>query len=241
MQTATRRNMPTEITPGEAVPLEDVSVVRRIRAGDVQAFSILVRRYNQRLFRLARSIVGDDQEAQDVLQEAYVSAFAHLASFNGPDGFAAWLHTIVRNEAFSALRRRRREAPTEMETMESILEATAGRDNENPERALAGERLAAILEGAIDRLPPAFRVVFVLRAIEGMSVRDTAELLELNEKTVKTRLFRAKRLLRKRLERRFAAAGAQVYEFAGSRCDRLTSAVMVRVLTIHQGPAEGEV
>lgn len=220
---------------GDAPDADDLGVVQRVLGGDVQAFEILVRRYNQRLFRLARGIVGDDQEAMDVLQESYVRAFASLDSFNGPAGFPTWLYVIVRNEAFSQLRRRRREAPTEAETMESIVEDAADPDDAAPERALDAERLAGVLESTIDRLPPPFRVVFVLRAIEGMSVRETAEILELTETTVKTRLFRAKRLLRQRLQRKFLAAGDHVYEFAGSRCDRLSATVMAKVTAIVQG------
>jgi RNA polymerase sigma-70 factor, ECF subfamily len=221
---------------GDGFVADDLGVVHRVLGGDVQAFAILVRRYNQRLFRLARSIVGDDQEAMDVLQESYVRAFTGLGSFNGPVGFPTWLYVIVRNEAFSQLRKRHREVPTEAGTMESIIEGVADSDDAAPDRALQTARLAGLLEAAIDRLPPPFRVVFVLRAIEGMSVRETAEILELNERTVKTRLFRAKRLLRQRLERKLNEAGDQVYEFAGVRCDRLTAAVMARV----SGGTKGE-
>ncbi len=235
MNTANSHSREVAAVSGDTPAADDIGIVQRVLGGDVQAFAILVRRYNQRLFRLARGIVGDDQEAMDVLQESYVRAFASLGSFNGPDGFPTWLYVIVRNEALSQLRRRRRETPTEADTMESIIEDAADPDDAAPDRALHAERLAGVLESAIDRLPPPFRVVFVLRSIEGMSVRETAEILELNEKTVKTRLFRAKRLLRQHLERKFFAAGDRVYEFAGARCDHLTATVMARVTAIVQG------
>jgi RNA polymerase sigma-70 factor, ECF subfamily len=230
METVDSRGADPTAPVEKPTPDDDLTIVARVIAGEVQAFTVLVRRYNQRLFRLARGIVGDEHEALDVLQEAYVRAFSSLGSFRGPDGFAAWLHVIVRNEAFSQLRKRTREQPTEVDAMETIINAGATTDAGTPEHDLHNQRLAGALESAIDQLPAPFRVVFVLRAVEGLSVHETAELLELNEKTVKTRLFRAKRLLRTRLERRFSAAGTQVYEFAGSRCDRLTAAVMERVL-----------
>lgn len=235
MNTAASHRREVAAVSGDTLDTDDLGVVQRVLGGDVQAFAILVRRYNQRLFRLARGIVGDDQEAMDVLQESYVRAFASLGSFNGPDGFPTWLYVIVRNEAFSQLRKRRREAPTEAETMESIIEGAADSDDAAPERALQTERLAGVLESAIDRLPPPFRIVFVLRTIEGMTVRETADVLDLNERTVKTRLFRAKRLLRQRLERKFSEAGDRVYEFAGARCDRLTATVMARITAIAHG------
>lgn len=206
----------------------DACVVGQVLAGDIQAFEVLIRRYNQRLFRLARSIVGDDQRAFDVVQEAYVSAFTHLATFRGPDGFATWLHVIVRNQAFAMLREQKREASYETAVVEG-MEHEVTELAPDPEEALSSARLGAMLQAAVDRLPPAFRVVFVLRAVEGLSVRETAEILDLNEKTVKTRYFRAKRLLRERCRRQLQSAGSHVYEFAGARCDALTARVMGRI------------
>ena len=216
------------VAPAVPEPCDDGSVVARVLAGEVQAFEVLIRRYNQRLYRLARSIVGDDQRALDVVQEAYVSAFTHLATFRGPAGFATWLHVIVRNQAYAMLREQRREASYETAVMEGMQHEDSDLAP-GPEQALSSARLGAMLETAIDRLPSPFRVVFVLRAVEGLSVRETAEVLDLNEKTVKTRYFRAKRLLRERCRRQLQAAGGHVYEFAGARCDALTARVMGRI------------
>ena len=215
----------------------DEDVVHRVLSGDIQAFETLIRRYNQRLYRFARGIVADDQDAREVVQEAYVRAYTNLASFKGPDGFATWLHVIARNQAFSMLRQRHREMPTEMDTMEQILEDAALLDAPDPQSALETERLGRTLEAAIDKLPEAFRVVFVLRAVEGVSVRETAQILGLNEKTVKTRLFRARRMLREGFRGYLKGAGRHVYEFAGLRCDLLTAAVMARVAAM--AAAEG--
>ena len=212
---------------------DDAAVVRRVLDGDIQAFAIVVRRYNQRLYRLARAIVADDQEALDVVQEAYVRAFTNLSVLKNPEGFATWLFVIVRNESFSTLRRRNREAPTEAEAMDRLIDDADRSGNESPDGALEARRLRRVLEQAIDRLPRDFRVVFVLRSIESMSVRETAETLDLNEKTVKTRHFRAKRLLKEHFRHQLAASGADVYEFAGARCDQLTAAVMGRLLEMH--------
>src|SRR5690606_12965582 len=151
------------VAPAVPEPCDDGSVVARVLAGEVQAFEVLIRRYNQRLYRLARSIVGDDQRALDVVQEAYVSAFTYLATFRGPDGFATWRHVIVRNQAYGMLREQRREASYETAVMEGMQHEDSDLAP-GPEQALSSARLGAMLEAAIDRLPPPFRVVFVLRA-----------------------------------------------------------------------------
>ncbi len=215
--------------------LPDEAVVRRIISGNVQAFEILIRRYNQRLYRLARGILSDDQDARDAVQESYVKAFLGLDGFRGPDGFATWLYVITRNQAFSMLRQRQREMPMEMQTMEHMMDEASLLDTPDPAAALEIERLGITLQTAIDRLPDAFRIVFVLRIVEGMSVSDTAQILGLNEKTVKTRLFRARRMLRKRFKGYLQGASAHVYEFAGRRCDVLTAAVMARVAGLGAG------
>lgn len=221
----------------EIVRSDDECVVRRVLAGDVEAFEIIVRRYNQRLYRFARGYVPDDQDAREIVQECYVRAYLNLASFRGPGGFSTWLHVIARNEALGLLRRQRREIPTEPESMNHRFDEVATLHAPDPAVALETERMGKALESALDRLPEAFRAVFVLRAIEGMSARETALILDVNEKTVKTRLFRARRLLRERFRRHLQDAGDAVYEFAGARCDALTAAVMARVRaaeTIHR-------
>ncbi|MAT64988.1 MAG: RNA polymerase subunit sigma [Gammaproteobacteria bacterium] len=222
----------------EAESLPDDVVVGQVLAGNVQAFEVLIRRYNQRLYRLARGILSDDQDAREAVQESYVKAYLSLDGFRGPGGFATWLYVITRNQAFSMLRHRQREVPMEMPTMENILDDTSLLDVPDPEEALESERLGKTLQHAIDRLPDAFRIVFVMRMVQGMSVRETAEILDLNEKTVKTRLFRARRMLRERFKGYLQGASAHVYEFAGRRCDALTAAVMARIAALGAGSME---
>lgn len=232
-----------ELTAGEAGgypagDLPDETIVARVRAGDVQAFEVLIRRYNQRLYRLARAILANDQDAREAVQESYVKAYVGLVGFRGPGGFAAWLQVITRNQALSMLRQRQRETPTEMQTMERILEDAPLAEAPDPARALESERLGAMLQRAIEGLPDAFRIVFVLRIVEGMSVRETAQVLDLKEKTVKTRLFRARRILKERFGGYLRGASSQVgevYEFAGSRCDILTAQVMQRIRRVQPG------
>ena len=219
-KTAPRQRSANDIT------LSDASLRRRVLAGDASAFETIVRRYNQRLYRFARSMLGDDQDARDVLQDAYVRAYLALDSFKGPDGFASWLHVIVRNQALELLRRQQREIATEAGTVERLMNDSGSTEQADPQRMLEGERVAKALEAALDRLPDAFRMVFVLRVVDGMSVRETSQVLDLNEKTVKTRLFRAKRMLREQFRGYLRSAGEHVYEFAGRRCDALTAAVM---------------
>lgn len=210
-------------------PQTDEDLVRAVLAGELRAFELLLRRYNQRLYRFARGLVGNDPDAREVVQEAYVRAYMNLAAFRGPDGFASWLYTITRNQALAVLRRRTREMPTDAEAMEHLLDETAACTESNPQALLERARLTQMLEAAVDGLPAPFRVVFVLRVVEGLSVRETAQVLDLNEKTVKTRLFRARRMLRARFDGYLSATAGQLYEFAGSRCDRLTADVMERI------------
>lgn len=210
----------------------DEAVVDRVLSGDVQAFEVLVRRYNQRLYRLARGILADDGEAREAVQESYLKAYLNLERLRGPGAFATWVCVITRNQAFSMLRarQRQREISMDIDAMEPLLDDSRSPDASDPAVAVETARLGQALESAIERLPDAFRVVFVLRMVEGMSVRETARILELNEKTVKTRLFRARRALREHLKRKLRGASTHVYEFAGQRCDLLTAAVMARVL-----------
>lgn len=217
-------------TSADIEQLDDLQIVRAVLAGNDALFEVLIRRYNQRLYRLARGILGDDHEARDVLQEAYVRAYLKLHSFRGPDGFGAWLHVITRNQALAVLRTLQREVPTEGKAMENTSQDDAIGAAANPQKLLENRRLGAALETAIDRLPDRFRAVFVLRAVEGMSVRETAALLELKEQTVKTRFFRARRMLRSRLKHLGNEDALPVYEFAGARCDALTAATMRRIL-----------
>jgi RNA polymerase sigma-70 factor, ECF subfamily len=190
---------------------------------------VLMRRHNQRLYRTARAIVRDEAEAEDVMQQAYVNAYTHLGQFTGRARFATWLTRIAMYEALARIRRRGR--LTEIETM---TEAGDGggilRDRgPNPERqAFIGE-LRRTLEGGVDALPEAYRSVFVLRDVEGLSTAETAESLGLSEDVVKTRLVRARAQLRHRISEQIGHGVRDLFAFEATRCDRVVGAVMARL------------
>ena len=181
-----------------------------------------MRRYNRRLFRLARGILNDDDEARDAVQESYVRAYFRLSQFRGPRGFASWLCRIVINEAM--MRRRRRAGEEAMDP--AGLRAAAATQPEN--EAYSAELLRRI-EAAIDELPVDFRVVFMLRGVEQLSIAETAEFLDLNPSTVKTRFHRARKQLRARLTRELDGAIGQAFGFDGPRCDAIVSGVFALI------------
>lgn len=200
---------------------DDLQVVARVLAGEAALFELLMRRHNQRLFRAARAIVKDDDEAEDVMQEAYVNAYMNLAQFAGRARFASWLTRIAVHEALARVRKRGPMREVEDEAMSSNLAS--------PEDNASDRELRAILTPLVDALPDAFRVVFVLRAVEGLSVEETAECLDLLPETVRTRFFRARRLLRQALVERGTQAEKHVYEFHLTRCDRVVGRVFARL------------
>jgi RNA polymerase sigma-70 factor (ECF subfamily) len=215
------------------LPAEDELVARALRK-DESAVRAIIRQNNRRLFRLARSIVRDDHEAEDVVQESYVRAFTHLATFRGESSLGTWLTRIVINEAYGRLRRQR---PTvEWESIETAPAADAqvipfphASSQPDPERTMAQHQINQILERAIDALPEPFRVVLVARLVEEMSIEETADLLGLKPETVKTRLHRARNLLRDDLERQVGPMLIDVFPFAGARCERMADAVITRL------------
>lgn len=206
--------------------LGDEDIVQRVLAGQTAMFEILMRRHNERVYRAARAVLGDDSEAEDVMQQAYVNAFVHLRQFDGRAAFATWLTRIAVNEAIARARRRSRWRPLD----EAEGDVTGGSDsNRSPERqAFAGE-LRVLLETAIDALPPGCREAFVLRQVEGLSTAETAECLGISEDAVKTRLSRSRALLRRRLTERLGEAAAAVFRFERPRCDRVVAAVLARI------------
>lgn len=222
------------IGPGDPDEPSDAFIVGRIRQGDGAAFEIVMRRHNQMLFRLARSIVRNDAEAEDVVQETYVRAFSRLGDFAGASRLSTWLARIAINEALGRLRHRRRfvAAPAphdgDRPDAEDAL-ATRRSDHPDPERLAASSELRRLLEQAIDDLPDGFRSVFMLRAVEQMSVAETAECLGLRPETVKTRFHRARLLLQQALNARAAAATPDAFAFDGARCDRIVENVLLRV------------
>ncbi len=212
--------------PSNPVDSDEV-LVDRIRMGDLAACEGIMRRYNRRLFRIARSVVADDHLAEDVLQESYIRAFTKIDSFQSGN-FPAWLGRIVLNEARMLLRKRRRE--TSVDDPESYIAAPTNRmtimnESYGPFHATANAELAGHLEQAIDRLPENFRSVFVLRAVEQLSVNETARMLALPEATVKTRFHRARKMIGDAMAKRMDICRADVFEFAGRRCDRMVEKV----------------
>jgi RNA polymerase sigma-70 factor (ECF subfamily) len=203
------------------------------RAGDREAFRAIMQRCNQRLFRIARAVVRDDAEAEDVLQEAYTRAFAAIAGFRGEAGIATWLTRIVLNEAHGRLRSRRPTADLdEVETAQASAQVLPfpGRNGpEDPEADAARAQIRRILEHAVDDLPEPFRLVFILREVEELSVQETAAHLSIRPETVKTRLHRARRRLREALDAQLADVMVGAYPFLGARCARITEAVLRRL------------
>lgn len=230
-------NAPSRIDPGPAV-VPDGDLVRRVRRGDPSAYELVMRRFNRRLFRAARSIVTDDSEAEDVVQEAYVRAFLRIEQFSGPHGLGAWLTRITVNEALARLRRGARVVFLEDHVNQGDTvpdrDRAAARDNmastrPGPEHLAASDELGRLLEHAIDQLPDEFRSVFMLRAVEGLNVAETAESLGIRPETVKTRFHRARTRLKKALADRVVDQLPSAFQFDGVRCDRLVAGVMARL------------
>lgn len=208
--------------------LSDEEVVDRIRAGDRPLFEILMRRHNRRVFRAARAIVRSDDVAEDVMQEAYVAAYEHLADFGGRARFATWLTRIVIHAALRRVRLGKRvELTDDIEAYEEQIEMS--RKSSDPERIATDREIARAIEVAIDELPEVFRVVFMLRAVEQLSVAETAEALGIPEDTVKTRLHRARAAIQRRLTAQTDALTPHIHGFHLSRCDRVVNAVLDRL------------
>ncbi len=223
----------TQAQRADAEKLTDHDLVDLARARDEAAVRAITKRYNRRLFRIARGILRDDAEAEDVVQETYVRAFTGLDLFRGDAAFGTWITRIAMNEALGRLRRRR---PTvEWETYGAnrnhaeIISFPASAAGNDPEKTMAQAEVRAVLEQAIDQLPDAFRAVFVARIVEGMSVEETADLFGLQRETVKTRLHRARLLLRDELDKKLGPALTSSFPFDGQRCDRMTETVVRRI------------
>ena len=208
--------------------LSDEEVVAQVLSGQTALFEVLMRRYNERVYRAARAIVRDERETEDVMQQAYVSAYAHLRQFNGQARFSTWLTRIAINEALSRVRRRHRYEPFEeaASNVEPFMPAPPGLD---PERHASSGELRTLLESAIDRLPDGAREVFVLRQVEGLSTSEVAETLGVSAEVVKTRLSRARAALRRDLMERTGATAPEVFRFYRPRCDRVVAMVLARV------------
>jgi RNA polymerase sigma-70 factor, ECF subfamily len=215
--------------PSARAALSDEEVVARIASGEADLFEVIMRRYNQRLFRVIRSIVGEDHEAEDAVQEAYLSAYSHLGQFSGQAQFSTWLTRIAINEALARRRKRARgRALGFKEEDETMSQSTSAR---SPEDEASQREMSQMLEAAIDELPAIYRIVFVMREMEQMSTAETAAALEIGEETAKVRLHRAKGFLREAMSSRMQASLGDVYPFLGQRCDRIVVAVMTALAT----------
>lgn len=207
--------------------LSDQEIVALVTGGNEAAFEGIMRRYNRLLFRLARSIVANDQDAEDAVQESYVRAYFKLSQFKGPGGFASWLSRITINEALSRARRKSRVSALDDCGLDADGIAMDARLR--PDRMAMSDDILGLIESAVDTLPQDFRLVFMLRAVEELSVQETADILDLNPATVKTRFHRARGLMRKTLTRRLGSAVPQSFYFAGKRCDRIVANTFERI------------
>ncbi|CAM2155376.1 ECF RNA polymerase sigma factor SigM [Pararobbsia alpina] len=215
----------------------DAEIVRRIIAGDLATFELLMRRHNRRLYRLARATLRNDADAEDALQEAYLKAFRALAQFRGDAALATWLSRLVLNECFGRMRRAaRRQNVLPMlplcpddEEMSFDMNPVNDDDHCAPDQAVARAQIRALLERKLDALPVGFRTVFVMRSVEEMSIEETAESLGIPEATVRSRHFRARQMLRESLSEEIERLGPELFEFGGRYCDRTVAAVLARL------------
>jgi RNA polymerase sigma-70 factor (ECF subfamily) len=225
----------------EPAEQSDARIVQAVLDGNTALFELLMRRYNERLYRTARAITRDDREAEDVMQQAYVNAYANLRQFKGQAQFATWLTRIAINEALARVRRRGRYEPFEDDPMDDSIAAIPSAPD--PERQAFAAELRDLLEWAIDALPAGAREVFMLRDVEGLNTADTAASLGVSEDVVKTRLSRARTTLRRFLLERAGATTPDAFRFYRPRCDRLVQAVFARIAdrsgpsTKDQGPS----
>jgi RNA polymerase sigma-70 factor, ECF subfamily len=222
----------------------DTELAMRLRRGDAAAFRTLMQRYNQRLFRMARGVLGDSADAEDAVQEAYVLAFTHIDQFREAASLVTWLSRIVLNEAFRRLRQRKDMTALDdgddsfgKTGIAQVLPFPGAQGPSTPEEDAARAEIRRVLERAIDNLPDMFRLVFVLREIEQMSIEETAACLDIQTDTVKTRLHRARRLLGRSLRQQLSPNLTGVFPFAGERCSRIVTRVLER-LGIPEHPAE---
>jgi len=215
-----------------AKALSDEEVVRRVLEGETALFELIMRRYNQRLYRMARAILRDDAEAEDVTQDAYVRAYQHLGQFAGRSQFATWLTRIAIHEALARSKRRRRTeqmAKNSWNQDTENTEHTVPANAPNPEEQLLASELRSALEDAILSIPEQYRLVLMMRDVEQLNTEETAAALELTEENVKVRLHRARGMVRKNLFARAGADAPRAFGFMGQRCDRLVARVMERI------------
>lgn len=214
-----------------SAPDDGAELLAALRRGEETAYEAVMRRYNQRLFRTARGILSDDAEAEDAVQDAYVRAFLKIGDLKNAEGLGAWLSRIAANEALARLRAaKRRPAPaTTTEQSDETLAERMDSQLPTPEQSAATAEVRELIERAIDTLPDDFRAVFMLRAVEQLDARETADCLGIKVETVKTRYHRARNILRIALSRHLTAASVKAFPFAGRRCDRTVARVLQRL------------
>ena len=230
----------TSVSPiSERQPLTDEEIVARVLEGETELYEMIMRRHNQRLYRAARAIVRSESEAEDVMQDAYVRAYTHLKQFAGKAKFSTWLTRIAVHEALARVRHRRRyeEVDPMHETNEDRMDRLPSAQS-SPEEQLGTRELGDILEKAIEALPPSFREVFVLRAVEEMNTAEVAECLDLSEENVKVRLHRARALLKEHISEKLDNSARQAFQFHAVRCDRVVANVLERISALQHSSAQ---
>lgn len=208
--------------------IADTALAARVSAGDGAAFELVMRRYNRRLFRIARSVLREDADAEDALQESYLVAYRAMAGFRGESSLATWLSRLVLNHCIA----RRRRTLRRCNIVAIVPDESPGDhcdDGDGPDRAFVRAELRALIERKVDELPEMFRTVFMLRAVEELSVEETAQLLSIPEATVRTRHFRARSLLRESLASDVDLAEEGIFGFDGERCDRIVARVLTGI------------
>ena len=206
----------------------DEQLVVRARAHDRAAFELLMRRHNQRIYRVVRSILRGADEIEDVIQQAYLQAFTHLDQFGGNARWSTWVCRIAINEALARIRQRGRFVSIDAASEEAMADFSKG-PNSDPERAAAGREFGHLVERAIDELPDIYRSVLILREVEGMTTEETAGVLDVEVDVVKTRLHRARAALRASLENRVGEQMQNAFTFGNERCDRIVAAVLAKL------------
>jgi RNA polymerase sigma-70 factor (ECF subfamily) len=213
----------TEIA--RSASLDDAEVVRRVRAGERELFEVLVRRHDQRVYRTVRSILRNEGEAEDAMQQAWLQAYVHLGEFAGNSAFSTWLVRIAANEALQRLRRRSPMTAVPEDPEEETVDTRA----DDPEERAASREAVRLVERAVDKLPAHYRSVFMLRDIEGLSTADTATALGIGEEAAKVRLHRARALLRETLSEAVDLAAPEAFQFLAPRCNKMVAWVMSEI------------
>jgi RNA polymerase sigma-70 factor, ECF subfamily len=224
------------VPPTAALP--DEEIVKRVRAGDSAMFELLMRRHNQRVYRVVRAVVKDEADVEDVMQQAYINAFTHLHQFENRSQFSTWLIRIALHEAFGRRRKTQRaqtttaRKPSDVDDDPGAFMDTLTSPEADPERRAYAQELHRVLEAAVDTLPEGYRAVFMLRDIEGLSTSETGQGLGLGDEAVKTRLHRARAMIRRAVTARIGEVAAGAFQFHAPRCDRVVSAVLARVCQV---------